>query len=259
VKIVIAISIGLIACAAMLTACGGPSAEQREAARKVDARLLGGEVRKRERQNQAAEADALAVTCQSEIGDLMDSLDELNSRLDIGLTYADYGDQLGDANVAYDQVPAAELSGGCLDSAAKLEAALNAYIRAYNKWKTCIDDYDCNTDSIEPALQAAWSKASSNLDRAHSLYDGVGDETTVSVGEWTMQVPGTSDTAATTVYGAARDVICGDEDLPPAAKEACAKFETALDGGVLDDERGDFDEAVADLNIALGLKAAEDK
>jgi hypothetical protein len=95
----------------------------------------------------------------------------LDSRLDVGLSYDEYGDKVADLKVAYDNVDfdAAGTDGSfaCLSSVGvPLENALNQYMAAYRTWDACFDDFDCDTDSITPKLQAKWSKASRNVSNA---------------------------------------------------------------------------------------------
>lgn len=107
----------------------------------------------------------LSAVCTSELESLVEALTDLDSRLDIGLSFSEYSERVGDAKVAYDRIDASVLDATCIEAiGTPAETALNAYIDAYNDWNDCIQDSDCSTDSIEPTLQGHWSKATSLLD-----------------------------------------------------------------------------------------------
>src|SRR5436190_1040889 len=109
----------------------------------------------------AGNDDTVSDDCAAAFGDLVDSLKTIDSHLDIGLTYADYGDQLGDVKAAYDDVDLKNLEPGCTAAiGVDAEDALNHYITAYGFWRDCIKDTACKTDSIQGDLQAEWSAAS---------------------------------------------------------------------------------------------------
>lgn len=146
------------------------------------------------------------------------------------------------------------LSGACLDAAAKAEQALNRYVSAYNTWNDCLNDFECNPDSIDPDLQRQWSAATSKIAAAKAAADSVGADVVAET--YTNSVPVSAGDVPATVYGGAEELICGSDDLQPAAKEPCARLRTVLEGGVAEAELGDLDDAVDELNVALGLKAA---
>jgi len=97
------------------------------------------------------------------VDDFIKALHEMDSRLNVGLSYASYSDRLGDISVAYD-ASLASLKGPdalqCLtDVAVPAEAALNHYLAAQRRWSRCIDDIGCDVDSIDGALQSRWQRA----------------------------------------------------------------------------------------------------
>jgi hypothetical protein len=104
--------------------------------------------------------------CIANLGPFIDALREMDSRLNIGLNYGDYGDFLGDVQVEYDKVDieGAAAIPGCIDVAADAEKAFNAYIKASNIWQKCFEDLDCDNDEITPRLQQHWSKATRLLE-----------------------------------------------------------------------------------------------
>ena len=151
-----------------LFGCGTDEAAERKAAAKREAAAL---VQKRAAQKRQAarEAAEAAEACATIMSPLVDALRELDSRLGVGLSYARYGDELGDARVVYDRVDADEVDnlGDCLtDVGVPAEKAFNEYVKAANTWGKCFDDFDCSNDSIRPALQRRWSRASDKVDEA---------------------------------------------------------------------------------------------
>jgi hypothetical protein len=75
-----------VACFAA-SGCGGPSAKERAQSRRTDGALLLAEVRTRADQRAEAERAAAHQECREEIGDFLEALDELSSRLDVGLNF----------------------------------------------------------------------------------------------------------------------------------------------------------------------------
>jgi len=114
-----------------------------------------------------AEAEAEAAECAAQTGDLVEALQELNSRLSVGLVQADYNKELGDIRVVYDRLPIEDLSPGCIRRVGiPAENAFNSYVQANNLWSDCIQDFGCDTDSIDPKLQKKWSKSTTLIEKA---------------------------------------------------------------------------------------------
>jgi len=111
--------------------------------------------------------------CKAQLGELLAALQEIDSRLDIGMTIADYGQRLGDAKVAYDRIDFGSLEPGCVSSVGvPLENAFNEYIDAYQAWDSCIDRVTCRLSSVEPELQDHWAAASDYIDEAAAALEG---------------------------------------------------------------------------------------
>jgi hypothetical protein len=100
-------------------------------------------------------------------------LNDLNSRLSVGLPFADYSKAVGDVRVAYDRMfkqlgkPTAS-DYACLTRVlAPLEGATNAYASAYNVWNDCIGDYNCTFEgeTLKKA-QESWKQAATRTARA---------------------------------------------------------------------------------------------
>jgi hypothetical protein len=105
--------------------------------------------------------------CADQIGDFVEKLQALDSRLDIGLNFESYSTNVSDAKVVYDQIPFDEMSPECVKQVGvPAENAFNAYVKAYNVWNNCFDDINCDNDSIKSKLQAQWAKATLLIDRA---------------------------------------------------------------------------------------------
>jgi len=252
----------LVACLSLLVlsfaaaGCGGNSKEAQAKQRRIEGSLLLSEVSKRSKAAAAAERKHLVDDCQSQVGGLVDSLEELHSRLAVGLTFSDYSEQVGTVRVAYDKVDVPKLGVDCLGAAADGEIALNDYVAAYNVWNDCMDDLDCSADdeAVNSKLQAKWSVAGDKLDAARSALDEVGFE--VHAERYRNAIPTTPSDVQLTVYGGAKQLICDSSDVPAEGREPCARLGDVLTAGVSEDEYGDLDDAVHDLNVALGLETA---
>jgi hypothetical protein len=128
-----------------------------------------------EQEAAAAEAEAAADACRRQVGGLQRALEELDSRLTVGLAYDEYSTQVGDAQVAYDRIPIGKLEQDCLfDVGLHLENAMNAYVKADNTWNDCIIDFGCDVDSIDPELQERWAEATREIDKAKSGLVAIG-------------------------------------------------------------------------------------
>lgn len=127
-------------------------------------------------QAEAAEASAALAQCRRQTGGLMSALQELDSRLSVGLVYADYSKEVGNVRVAYDRVPTAKLEDDCLfDVGVNLENAMNSYVKADNIWNHCLTDFGCDNASIKPDLQAKWADATSSIGEAKSGLNSIGE------------------------------------------------------------------------------------
>ncbi|MGH3117651.1 MAG: hypothetical protein ACRDQ2_11200 [Gaiellales bacterium] len=69
---------------------GGPSEAERKQERETQATLLAGEVHERQQVAAQAAARVEADACKGQIGDLIDAISELDSRLDVGMVFRDY-------------------------------------------------------------------------------------------------------------------------------------------------------------------------
>lgn len=118
-------------------------------------------------------APTLSAECADELEGVMEALEQMKARLDIGLNRAAYSERLGDISVAYNRLDATELAGmgpACISTAATLEDAYNAYITASNEWSDCFNRTGCTLDSIESSLQEHWAEASDLIDEARQAF-----------------------------------------------------------------------------------------
>ncbi len=105
-------------------------------------------------------APAISADCVAAMGPLVTSLEDLDSRLSVGLTYAEYSKAVADLRVFYDRIKIATLDLDCLTLVGSpAETAMNDYITAYNTWNKCVASVSCTNKSIQTKLQAQWSKA----------------------------------------------------------------------------------------------------
>lgn len=146
------------------------------AAEKAEEDRLADEKAEEERLAQEAaelaERQAIQDSCLDQLSPLLDALDIVDARLNVGLSQSDLSALVGDASVAYNRIDVDELGTGvCLSAGAKLESAMNAYSKSTSQWSDCIYDYGCDVESIDPNLQAHWSAASRNFAKAESLLD----------------------------------------------------------------------------------------
>lgn len=115
----------------------------------------------------------ISQSCADELEGLLESLEELDGRLDVGLTYVAYGERVGDVSVAYNRVDLEAVKGmglDCVSTGALLENAFNEYIKAHNAWRDCFDRTGCTNDSVKPTLQAHWATATQKIDAARATF-----------------------------------------------------------------------------------------
>lgn len=152
----------VVAVLVLLASCGTsipdtlPELEPSESESTVDAEAV-----------EAERAREAAAQCRRQLGGMMRELQEIDSRLNVGLSQAEFSTAVGDAQIAYDRIIWDHVNGACLtDVALPLEGAINRYLRANTQWDDCIWDYDCDLDSIDPKLQLKWLAASRQINRA---------------------------------------------------------------------------------------------
>lgn len=119
-----------------------------------------------------SERQALQEECDEAFTDFMSSLKEINSRLDIGMNYEEYGNQVSDTKVTYDAIDFEDLSEPCVEKVGvPAEKALNFYVDAYRSWNECIESSYCNDDKNTRELQGDWSDATFQIELAERGLD----------------------------------------------------------------------------------------
>ena len=178
------LGISIAALLLTLSGCGSSdsSTTKSDAKAQAQAKLEERAAEDRAKAAEAAKAKQTAVhkECVDVTEKLATKLSDLDSRLSVGLPFADYGKRVGDARVAYDQLlKSAKQRGGISDKCINgvgtpLESAMNQYIDAYNVWNECVQDYDCTFegDTLKKA-QTSWSKATRLIEKASNKVDGL--------------------------------------------------------------------------------------
>ena len=157
---VAAVTVLALAAGTWAVVTAGPSDEEKRIASEKRASAAAAEA-----ELQAEEELAqLKATCESTVEDFKAAVEAVDSKLDVGLVQNDFGDALGDASVAYDNVDFDAISDDlyCLSKVARpLEQAFNTYVRTNNKWNKCITNYGCEVKgAVLKDMQGKWFKAS---------------------------------------------------------------------------------------------------
>lgn len=173
----------VVSCAVLgLAACGGeddgPTAEERAQAEANASAARASAASASAEASRSATQQVEHDECATTTDGLLTALKDLNSRLSIGLNYQDYGEKLGDVQVAYDAAidRIIELGGDCLGTVGKpLEDAFNKYIEVKNIWSKCISDYNCdfNEGETNRKVQDRWAKATKIIERAEANLDAL--------------------------------------------------------------------------------------
>lgn len=140
-----------------LTACGESDSSSNAGTDKAAER----------RSKKLAAAKRTAAACEGQLGPFLRKLQELDSRLSVGLNYSEYTEKVADVKVVYDRIPFDDLDFDCLSSVGTPgETALNQYAKAADRWGECVDDLDCSNESVQPELQKFWTRAGKLAARA---------------------------------------------------------------------------------------------
>lgn len=253
------VPVGLLTALAILSVlgvvgCGGKSAEETAQARSARLNVLEPVLRER----MVRRANAVKTACENQVGDFLDEIGELDSRLDVGLTYSEYKRRVADANVEYDRVGDIGflLSHGqdCVDAVSDGQAALDAYLAAVTIWDRCLDSDNCTKADIIEELRAEWSEGSDSRDRATAALSRIAEAGQSPLGDKVF--PRSAGEVGETIYGTIATLVC-DEPDPPAAANPCTELRNTLAGGVEPDEQADVDRQLGDLVEALGLATDE--
>ena len=105
-------------------------------------------------------APTVSSDCVAAMTPLVSGLEDLDSRLSVGLNFAAYSTAVADLRVLYDRIKVANLDPDCVSLVGvPAENALNDYTAAYTIWNKCVSSFSCTNASIDTKLQAQWSKA----------------------------------------------------------------------------------------------------
>lgn len=164
----------VILSAAVLTlaACGssGPSDQEKHeaaVAKKKHEEKLAAEKREKREEAEALVALQEGELCEEQLGQFLESLEDLNGRLQVGVNYNQYFEYVGDASAAYNQIPFKQLEYKCLNKVGlPSENALNAYVEGAGVWEECFEALSCEGE--DPELQRKWTKAERQLNHAES-------------------------------------------------------------------------------------------
>ena len=107
--------------------------------------------------------------CEDEIGDYVGALEDIDSRLDIGLNQATLSDMAGDAASEQNDVDDDNLPDFCQEALDYADGALSLYSSSSMDWNECIWDDWCDPDFLD--LQSDWSDASYKLEKAKALME----------------------------------------------------------------------------------------
>ncbi|MEW6153919.1 MAG: hypothetical protein AB1673_08025 [Actinomycetota bacterium] len=103
----------------------------------------------------------------SSIQRLVTALQDVESKLTVGITYDEYRVANQSIQVAYDAIDFKGLPRGCLDAGVAAEEAHNLHRQALTSWKACLDDaLRCPVNSSKAERQRLWSEASDKLAEA---------------------------------------------------------------------------------------------
>jgi hypothetical protein len=103
----------------------------------------------------------------SSVQRLVTVLQDVDSKLTVGITYDEYRVANQSVQVAYDAIDFKGLARGCLDAGVAAEDALNLHRQALTSWKACLDDaLRCPINSSKAERQRLWSEAGDKLDDA---------------------------------------------------------------------------------------------
>ena len=166
----------LVACLLLLAACGGRTVSPAATTGATTPRATTPSPSPPTPSEETTDPNTLNpisyALCEEEFTPFLESLQELDARLNIGLSYDDYSERVGDVSVQYDRLDFDLVDPACLIGVGvPLENAFNRYVEAYNTWQACIEDINCSTDSITSKLQEKWSRATGAIENAEEALD----------------------------------------------------------------------------------------
>jgi hypothetical protein len=126
--------------------------------------------RNADRRALAAEEARRSARCEKLLKDTYSALQEINSRLDVGMVEADYTSAVGEAEAKYDQIDASDAEHNKCGAYSSMRKALTQYSKASTYWNDCIVSDFCTPS--DTTLNRYWIRSSSILEQIKS--DGLG-------------------------------------------------------------------------------------
>lgn len=147
--------------------------EKKEQAAAEEAAAKAERLAKAEREREAEEAALQAAIddCHGLMDDLVQELTDLDSKISVGMVYADYTESVRDVSVAYGRIDIDELEPSCLKHVAlDAEKAVNRYSQAAEVWGDAIEG---GYPVSESQLQDKWASGSRLINHATDGFDDV--------------------------------------------------------------------------------------
>lgn len=165
---VLAVLLIALSTAVVLVVTAGPSAQD-----KRDAAHARAVAREKKAAVEAAENDArLQTACTSELSDFKSELENVNSKLTVGMTQSDFNKALGDVQVKYDRLDSDAINGDvyCSGNVGEpLQDAFNDFVKSNSAWAKCINAYNCEVKGdVLKGLQKQWSSAGAKIEKANA-------------------------------------------------------------------------------------------
>ncbi|MEZ0578140.1 hypothetical protein [Nocardioides sp. MH1] len=113
-------------------------------------------------------------TCHEAVDPTLDALATVDSRLDVGLTMADYSELVGAASVERNRLDEDAVKGidFCESAVEGIDAALFSYSLTASSWNDCIFESSCDPDT-DLDLSETWADDSETMDAiTQALEDG---------------------------------------------------------------------------------------
>jgi hypothetical protein len=246
------------------SACGGagPSDEEISADRQALTTAIAAEIRTRDVAHLQAKAKKRAQACRSRVAGFVEALRDVDSRLDVGLSYSEYSDAVGDAAVERGRAGQAASAGrACARIASAAESAFDLYNGAVQTWNDCvfddpvsIFDVGCSLDDIEFDLQLEWLKATDHVEKAVKRLEALGSSVP-DPPTYLTTVPRLAASVEGSIYGQTAKQLCGGE-APVVAAEQCAELREILGEGVEEGEEDDLNDALLGITEAYGITPA---
>jgi hypothetical protein len=246
------------------SACGGGGLSEEEIAtnRQAITTAIAAEIRKRDAAHLRAKANKRAQSCRSHVAGFVEALRDVDSRLDVGLSYSEYSDAVGDAAVERGRAGQAASAGrACARIASAAESAFALYNGAAQTWNDCvfddpvsIYDFGCTLDDIELDLQFEWLDATDHVEKAVKRLEALGS-TVPDPPEYLSTVPRLPASVEGSIYGQTAKQLCGG-DAPVVAAEPCQELQEILEEGVEAGEESDLNEVLLGITEAYGITPA---